>query len=57
MPPVGFRLATPATEWPETHVLNRAAPWIDFINKYTNIIVMRNFLRAVAQSGKVQELA
>ena len=60
MPPAGFQPATPATERPETHALNRAATEIGFINKYTVILVIlviHTFLRAVAQSGKFPELA
>jgi hypothetical protein len=29
MPPVGFEPAIPASEWPKTHALNRAATEID----------------------------
>ena len=57
MPPAGFQPATPATERPETHALNRAATEIGLINKYTNILVIHTFLRAVAQSGNFPELA
>jgi hypothetical protein len=57
MSQTGFQPATLATERPETHPLNRAAAEIGYINKYTNIIVIRTFLSAVAQSGDFSELA